>query len=118
MDGEISNITELGIFVRLSREFTGIIFSKNLMDGFQEKFSKNQRVQVRISKAFINARDERGRIDLRLVDDQGGIIKLQPVRLAASAPRAVRPGRAFAVRFAAYIKRFEEEIETKLTDGL
>jgi tetratricopeptide (TPR) repeat protein len=68
VEGEISNITELGIFVRLCREFTGLIFWKNLMDGFGEKFSRNQKVKVRISKAFVNARDQRGRIDLRLVE--------------------------------------------------
>ena len=116
VDGEISNITELGIFVRLSREFTGLIFWKNLMEGFGEKFSKNQRIKVRISKAFINSRDQRGRIDLRLVDEQGEVIQPKPVLLAASAPRAVRPGRVFAVRFAAYVKTFEEIIEAQLID--
>lgn len=53
VEGEISNITELGIFVKLSREFTGLIFWKNLMDGFEEKFSKNQRIRVRIGKASL-----------------------------------------------------------------
>jgi tetratricopeptide (TPR) repeat protein len=69
VEGEISSITaEHGIFVRLSRQFTGLIFWKNLTEGFAEKFSKNEKVKVRISKAFINARDQRGRIDLRLVE--------------------------------------------------
>jgi len=69
VEGEISNITsEHGIFVRLSRDFTGLIFWKNLDEGFAEKFSRNQKVKVRISKAFINDRDQRGRIDLRLVE--------------------------------------------------
>ena len=68
VEGDISNITELGIFVRLCREFTGLIFWKNLMEGFGERFSRNQKVKVRISKAFINPRDNRGRIDLRLAE--------------------------------------------------
>jgi len=71
VEGEISNITaQHGIFVRLSREFTGLIFWKNLIEGYGEKFSKNQKVKVRISKAFINERDQKGRIDLRLVEDR------------------------------------------------
>lgn len=69
VEGEINGITaEHGIFVRLSKQFTGLIFWKNLPEGFAEKFSKNEKVKVRISKAFINARDQRGRIDLRLVE--------------------------------------------------
>lgn len=69
VEGEISNITvEHGIFVKLCREFTGLIFWKNLKEGFGEKFSKNQRVKVRISKAFIHHKDQKGRIDLRLVE--------------------------------------------------
>lgn len=69
VEGEISSITaEHGIFVRLSRQFTGLIFWRNLTEGFAEKFSKNEKVKVRISKAFINARDQRGRIDLRLIE--------------------------------------------------
>ena len=67
VEGEISNITELGIFVRLCREFTGLVFWRNLKEGFGEKFSRHQRVKVRITKAFINDRDQ-GRIDLRLVE--------------------------------------------------
>jgi hypothetical protein len=70
VEGEISNITELGIFVRLCREFTGLIFWKNLREGFGENFSKNQRVKVRISKAFVHPRDQRGRIDLRLIEER------------------------------------------------
>ncbi len=70
VDGEISNITsQHGIFVKLSREFTGLIFWKNLMEGYGEKFSKNQIVKVRISKAFIHPKDQKGRIDLRLIEE-------------------------------------------------
>lgn len=69
VEGEISNVTELGIFVRLSRQFTGLIFWKNLMQGYGEKFSRQQKVKVKIAKAFINSRDQSGRIDLRLVED-------------------------------------------------
>jgi tetratricopeptide (TPR) repeat protein len=69
VEGEVSNITaEHGIFVKLCRDFTGLIFWRNLMEGYGEKFTKNQKVKVRISKAFINVRDQRGRIDLRLVE--------------------------------------------------
>jgi tetratricopeptide (TPR) repeat protein len=68
VEGEISNITEHGIFVRLSREFTGLIFWRNLMEGYGEKFSKYQKVKVKIAKAFINERNQQGRIDLRLVE--------------------------------------------------
>jgi Flp pilus assembly protein TadD len=71
VEGEISNITaEYGIFVRLCREFTGLIFWKNLKEGFGERFSKNQKVKVKISKAFIHPKDQRGRIDLRLVEER------------------------------------------------
>jgi len=114
VEGEISNITERGIFVRLSREFTGLIFWKNLMEDFGERFAKNQKVKVRLSKAFIDARDQKGRIDLRLIDEQGGIIRPQPVLLGASAPREVRPGELFTVRFAAYLKKFEKAVKNKL----
>lgn len=114
VEGEISNITEQGIFVRLSREFTGLIFWRNLMEDYGERFSRNQRVKVRIRKAFINDRDQRGRIDLRLVDEQSEPIQPQPVLLGASAPRAVRPGDFFAVRFAAYIEKFEKAVKNKL----
>ena len=69
VEGEISNITELGIFVRLCREFTGLIFWRNLTEGFGEQFSKNQKIRVRISKAFIHPKDQRGRIDLRLIEN-------------------------------------------------
>lgn len=69
VEGEISNITDQhGIFVRLCREFTGLIFWKNLEAGYGEKFARSQTVKVRISKAFINPRDQRGRVDLRLVE--------------------------------------------------
>jgi tetratricopeptide (TPR) repeat protein len=69
VEGEISNITaEHGIFVRLCRDFTGVIFWRNLMEGYSERFSKGQRIKVRITKAFINSRDQRARIDLRLVE--------------------------------------------------
>jgi tetratricopeptide (TPR) repeat protein len=70
VEGEISNITaQHGIFVKLSREFTGLIFWKNLMEGYGERFSKNQIVKVRISKAFIHPKDQKGRIDLRLIEE-------------------------------------------------
>ena len=69
VEGEISNITELGIFVRLSREFTGLIHWRNLMEGYGEKYSKAQKIRVLISKTFIHARDQRGRIDLRLAEN-------------------------------------------------
>jgi tetratricopeptide (TPR) repeat protein len=64
--GEICNINEFGIFVRLSREFTGLIFWRNLEVGYGEKYSRNQKVKVRITKAFIDTRDQRNKIDLRL----------------------------------------------------
>lgn len=38
----------------------------------------------------------------------------QPILLGASAPRTVRPGDFFAVRFAAYIKNFEKAVKNKL----
>ena len=69
VDGEISNISELGIFVRLSRDFTGLTHWRNLDEDYRQKFSKNQQIRVRINKAFINAKDHKGRIDLRLVDE-------------------------------------------------
>jgi tetratricopeptide (TPR) repeat protein len=116
VEGEIGSITDLGIFVRLSREFTGLIFWKNLMEGYGEKFSKNQKIKVRIAKAFINPKDQRGRIDLRLIDDQGEIIQPQPVLIGASAPQTVRPGDSFIVRFAAYLKRLEKAIKAQLTE--
>jgi tetratricopeptide (TPR) repeat protein len=116
VEGEISNITESGIFVRLSREFIGMIFWKNLTDGFGERFSKNQTIPVRINKAFVHPKDQKGRIDLRLADDLGGIVQPQPVLLAASAPRTVPPGHAFVVRFAAYVKRFEKIVKAQLID--
>lgn len=69
VEGEISNITDQhGIFVRLSREFTGLVFWRNLAEGYVEKYSRNQKVKVRISRAFIGDRDQRGKIDLRLVE--------------------------------------------------
>jgi tetratricopeptide (TPR) repeat protein len=69
VEGEVSNITaEHGIFVKLCRDFTGLIFWKNLAEGYSERFSMGQRIKVRISKAFINSRDQRARIDLRLVE--------------------------------------------------
>jgi tetratricopeptide (TPR) repeat protein len=116
VEGEISNITELGIFVRLSRDFTGLIFWKNLTEGYREKFSMNQKIKVRINKAFISERDQSGRIDLRLIDDQGQIIQPQAVLLGASAPRTVRPGDSFVVRFAAYLERVEKAIKAQLTE--
>lgn len=65
--GEISNITpEHGIFVRLSRQFTGRIHRRYLAEDYLEKFSKNQRIQVRITRAFIGARDQRELIELLL----------------------------------------------------
>jgi len=70
VEGEISNITELGIFVRLSREYTGLIHWRNLMEGFGEKYSKTQKIKVLISRAFIHPRDQRGRIDLRLAENK------------------------------------------------
>ena len=69
VEGEISNVTELGIFVRLSREFTGLVHWRNLMEGYGEKYSKAQKIRVLISKAFIHAGDKRGRIDLRLAEN-------------------------------------------------
>lgn len=116
VEGEISNINEVGIFVRLSREFTGLIFWRYLTEDYGEKFSKNQRVKVRINKAFIGARNQGGggRIDLRLADEQIEPILSHPVLLGASAPRAVRPGDFFAVRFVAYIKKFENSVKNKL----
>jgi len=41
-------------------------------------------------------------------------MKPQPVLLGASAPRAVRPGDSFAVRFIAYVKELERTVRTKL----
>lgn len=70
VEGEISNITsQHGIFVRLSRQFTGLIHWKNLMEDYAEKFSKNQRIKVSISKAFIRARDQSNKIDLLLANE-------------------------------------------------
>jgi tetratricopeptide (TPR) repeat protein len=47
---------------------------------------------------------------------RSGIIPPQPVLLGASAPRAVRPGDSFVVRFAAYIKRLEGDVKTQLAE--
>jgi tetratricopeptide (TPR) repeat protein len=68
IEGEICNINEHGIFVRLSREFTGRIFWRYLPEGYGEKYSRNQKVMVKITKTFVDSRDNRGRIDLRLVE--------------------------------------------------
>lgn len=68
VEGEISNITEqFGIFVKLSREFSGLVHWKYLPDGYGEKFSLRQRIKVRITKTFINSRDKR-QVDLCLGD--------------------------------------------------
>jgi tetratricopeptide (TPR) repeat protein len=66
VEGEICNINQYGIFVGLSREFTGLIFWKNLDEDYGEKYSRNQKIKVRITKAFIDARDQKNKIDLRL----------------------------------------------------
>ena len=68
VEGEISNVTEqFGIFVKLSREFSGLVHWKFLPEGYGEKFSLRQRIKVRITKTFINSRDRR-QIDLRLAE--------------------------------------------------
>jgi tetratricopeptide (TPR) repeat protein len=67
VEGEVCNINQFGIFVRLSREFTGLIFWRNLEEGYGEKYSRNQKVKVRITKAFVDGRDQK-KIDLRLAE--------------------------------------------------
>lgn len=68
VEGEISNITEHGIFVRLCRQFTGLVFWKHLGEGYEKQFSRNQRVKVRISRTYTDPRDQRNKIDLRIAE--------------------------------------------------
>lgn len=66
VEGEISNINAYGIFVRLSREFTGLVFHRSLSNDYGERYSRNQRVKVRITRAFVDSKDQRPKIDLRI----------------------------------------------------
>jgi tetratricopeptide (TPR) repeat protein len=67
VEGEISNINAYGVFVRLSREFTGLVYHRSLNSDYGERYSRNQRVKVRITRAFVDDKDQRPKIDLRLV---------------------------------------------------
>ena len=67
VEGEISNINDFGIFVRLSREFTGLVYHRNLNDDYGAKYSRNQKIKVRITRAFLDPRDQKSKIDLRLM---------------------------------------------------
>jgi len=68
VEGEICNINEYGIFVRLSREFTGRVFWRSLPEGYGEKYSRNQKIMVKITRTFVDTKDQRGRVDLRLAE--------------------------------------------------
>jgi hypothetical protein len=67
VEGEISNINAYGVFVRLSREFTGLVYHRNLSSDYGDRYSRNQRVKVRITKAFVDDKDQKPKIDLRIV---------------------------------------------------
>lgn len=65
--GTIKNITkELGIFVDLAQNVTGLIFKANLDFGYEKRFAKNQRIKVRINTISVHYRTGKDRIDLRL----------------------------------------------------
>jgi len=66
--GEINNVTELGIFVTLSKNFTGLIHWKYLKEGFGEHFARSQRINVKIVSAFFDQKAQRNKVDLRLVE--------------------------------------------------
>ena len=83
VEGEINNVTELGLFVTLSRDFTGLVFWKNLNEDYNERFSKGQPIKVRIRSAFSDTKDARKkRIDLQLVQEETVISAIQ----SASTP--------------------------------
>src|SRR5205085_7951325 len=68
VEGDINNVTDLGIFVSLCRNFTGLIFWKNLKEGYGERFSKHQPIKVRINKAYTDAKSQQNRLDLLLIE--------------------------------------------------
>jgi hypothetical protein len=68
VEGDINNVTELGLFVSLCGNYTGLVFWKNLQANYGEKFSKHQPIKVKINEAYIDRRTQKNKIDLRLVE--------------------------------------------------
>lgn len=58
----------MGVFVTLSRDFTGLIFRGNIEPGFESRYIKNQNIKVRIKNASMNRRT--GKADIPLALDQ------------------------------------------------
>ncbi len=67
VEGLVSGVSrDLGVFVQLSSDCTGLIFWKNLQPGYEKQFSRNQPVRVKILNAFPNPRTGQKKIDLLL----------------------------------------------------
>jgi Tfp pilus assembly protein PilF len=67
VDGTVNGVDEkYGVFVTLSRNLSGLIYWKTLEPGFEQKFSKNQPVKVKIHSATIDSDTGKKRISLHL----------------------------------------------------
>jgi len=68
VEGTIEGVVEFGIFVKLSRNFSGLIHWKKLGSEFEKRFSMNQPVKVKLKSTSIDSKNGRKRIDLLLVE--------------------------------------------------
>lgn len=68
---QINNIhSRYGIFVDLSKEFTGLIHRSRLPEDFEQKFSIMQPIKVRIVGAKVNPVSGRKELDLSLISNK------------------------------------------------
>jgi tetratricopeptide (TPR) repeat protein len=69
VDGTVNGLDEkLGVFVTLARSLSGLIYWRTLGPGFEQRFSRNQPVRVKIESAEVDSESGRKRISLRLVE--------------------------------------------------
>ncbi|MCP4696169.1 MAG: hypothetical protein GY862_04880 [Gammaproteobacteria bacterium] len=71
VNGTVRNISpNLGVFVDLTRNYTGYIHKRRLPVTFEDDFAINQRIKVLINNISINPKTGKERIDLTYVSDE------------------------------------------------
>lgn len=69
VDGVVNGVDEkFGVFVTLARNLSGLIYWKTLGTGFEQRFSRNQPLKVRVQSAAIDSETGKKRISLHLVE--------------------------------------------------
>jgi tetratricopeptide (TPR) repeat protein len=66
VEGTVNGTRPYGVFVTLSRDFSGLIHWKTLESGFEDRYPVNKKIPVKIKGTSIDGRNQRVRVVLEL----------------------------------------------------